>query len=160
MLVIFDIDGTLAMRGHRLGLKVQGADVYLGASCKDEPNLSLVAMLHALRAAGHAVEIWTGRNERHRPLTAAWLTRQGIPANLLQRMRPDSDDADATEAMPDDDLKQGWLLALAALPGLAIDDKPEVIAMFSRYGVCALLAVDLSGSSEKGVNREYSLAVD
>lgn len=101
--------------------------------------MALVSLLHTLRSAGHTVEIWTGRNERHRALSAAWLERQGIPAALLCRMRPDSDDADAPGAVPDSDLKQGWLMALPLLPSLAIDDKPDIVTMFARHGVCALL---------------------
>jgi len=144
MLIIFDIDGTLAIRDHRRGLKDQGADIYLAASMQDQPNMALVSLLNTLRAAGHTVQIWTGRNERHRALSAAWLERQGIPAALLCRMRPDSDDADAPGAMPDSDLKQGWLMALPVRPDLAIDDKPEVCSMFIAHGVYALLNAGLN----------------
>jgi hypothetical protein len=55
-------------------------------------------------------------------------------------MRPDSDDADSPHAMSDDDLKQQWLLALPNFPVLAIDDKPEICAMFERYGIHTLLS--------------------
>lgn len=142
MLIIFDIDGTLANRDARRHLKSQGSSVYLGASLADLPNPAVVEALNMLLAQGHAVEIWTGRNEWSRSITVQWLAQQGIDGTLLTRMRPNSDDADAFDATPDDRLKERWLHGLRALPALAFDDRYEICGMFTRHGVRAVLVCE------------------
>jgi phosphoglycolate phosphatase-like HAD superfamily hydrolase len=90
---VFDIDGVLADVRHRLhhvASRPKDWDAFFGAAPNDPPlsqGLGAVATAHR---AGHVVVYLTGRPERCRTATLAWLAEHGLPAGELS-MRDDSD---------------------------------------------------------------------
>jgi hypothetical protein len=90
---VFDIDGVLADVRHRLhhvASRPKDWDAFFGAAPQDPPlsdGLGAVATAHR---AGHVVVYLTGRPERCRTATLAWLAEHGLPAGELF-MRDDAD---------------------------------------------------------------------
>lgn len=136
MFVVFDLDGTLADVVHRLHHISNGRrdwDGFFDACDLDPPIVPVMDTFRALKAAGHHIEIWSGRSDRVRSKTEDWLARHGVePARL--RMRVDGDH------QPDDDLKESWLDP-CQLPDLIFDDRQKVVDMWRRRGItCAQVA--------------------
>ena len=130
-LVVFDLDGTLADVEHRRHLIQKPSrqwDAFF-AACTDDTLIEAAALaFRAHRAAGHRVEVWSGRSDAVRAETEDWLGRHGLaPARLL--MRP------ARDYTPDDDLKEAWLDRSDPAPSLVYDDRDKVVAMWRRRGV-------------------------
>ncbi|MFD9791171.1 hypothetical protein ACFWXK_09480 [Streptomyces sp. NPDC059070] len=91
-LAVFDLDGTLADSGHRQHF-LEGATrdwkAFFAAAPADPPLERGVAL--CLASAGECEVVYlTGRPERCRRDTLAWLAAQGLPAGALH-MRPDAD---------------------------------------------------------------------
>lgn len=68
---IFDIDGTLALRGER-------SPYDLSRVKDDKVNPPVLTVLRALRAQGFSILIFTGRDASSKQVTVDWLTAQGI----------------------------------------------------------------------------------
>jgi hypothetical protein len=128
---VFDIDGVVANVAHRVPLLTASPpdwEAFFGRAGRDTPlrqGLALVAEV----SRTHEVAWFTGRPERIRAATTAWLTAQGLPAGRLH-MRPDGDDRPASV------LKAAWLqeLARSREVALVVEDDDAVVA--------ALLAAD------------------
>lgn len=134
--VIFDLDGTLALIDHRRHL-VEGKDKdwdKFFAECKNDlPNWPVIRALHALIVAG--VECWivSGRSEAVRDMTVKWLNEHVWDTNVTPLiMRPVKD------TTPDDELKLKWLTD-GTLPRDRIlcsyDDRDKVVKMWRENGV-------------------------
>ncbi len=92
-IAVFDIDGVLADVRHRLHhvtARPKDWDAFFGAANADPPLAEGLNAVQTAARAGHAVMYLTGRPERCRAGTLAWLTEQGLPAGELF-MRADSD---------------------------------------------------------------------
>ncbi|MGW7266037.1 phosphatase domain-containing protein [Streptomyces sp. NPDC054842] len=91
-LAVFDLDGTLADTAHRqrfLERKPRDWDAFFAAAPHDPPLEEGVAL--ARDSAGECEVLYlTGRPERCRRDTLAWLAAQGLPEGTL-RMRRDDD---------------------------------------------------------------------
>jgi hypothetical protein len=138
LFVVFDLDGTLALIEHRLHF-IQGGrrnwPAFFRACGEDEPNAPIVTLYQDLKAAGHRVEIWSGRSDEVREATEAWLSVHVGEGVRVDRMRP------AGDYQSDVSLKEGWLLSEAEKPDLIIDDRRGVVEMWRRHGiVCAQVA--------------------
>ncbi len=101
---------------------------------KDGPIESTIHVFQTLWSTyGETIEIWSGRSERVRCKTQAWLLEQALPARSLTKMRPIGDNT------PDDQLKELWLhdaiVAEAKTIDYVFDDRPKVIRMWRRYGI-------------------------
>ncbi len=132
MFVVFDLDGTMADIDHRLftieGVK-QDWDSFYALCHEDEPIHEIIQVCQAMHAAGHWIEVWSGRMERCRVKTIAWLEAYGVPYCTLQ-LRPDGDER------PDTELKEEWLLAERhGPPALVFDDRRRLAEMWRRNGV-------------------------
>ena len=91
-LAVFDIDGVLAdvrHRLHHLQARPQRWEAFFLAADRDPLLDEGAARLRAAQAE-HDVVYLTGRPERNRGLTRAWLARHGLPTGPLH-MRPDHD---------------------------------------------------------------------
>jgi len=136
---IFDLDGTLALCGHRQHL-VQGKskdwDEFFRRCVDDEPNLPVVSLYHMLRAGAvwgrdasrRLVErrdffIFSGRSDAVRPATEQWLADAGIEYDLLLMRR----DGDFT---PDEELKRMWMQPYRDQIEMVFDDRDKVVAMW------------------------------
>ncbi|WJV44808.1 LNS2 domain-containing protein [Streptomyces flavofungini] len=91
-LAVFDLDGTLADTAHRqrfLERKPRDWAAFFAAAPKDPP-LPTGVRLALDTAADCDIVYLTGRPERCRADTEAWLAAQGLPEGPI-RMRPDHD---------------------------------------------------------------------
>ncbi|MFL6129939.1 MAG: hypothetical protein ACJ73E_12850 [Mycobacteriales bacterium] len=143
-LAVIDIDGVVADVRHRLHLiesRPKRWDEFFDRSADDPPLDTGVALVREL-ATDHDVVWLTGRPERNRRLTEAWLAAQGLPDGTLL-MRRDRDFRPAREA------KREQLRRLRADREIAVvvDDDPEVVATLSRDGFPVRLADWLPHSS-------------
>ena len=125
-LAVFDIDGVLADVRHRLvHLQSRPKDwdaFFTGAAC-DPAHREGLALAHEAAARGARVVYLSGRPERTRALTLAWLERVGAPQGPLL-LRAEGDRRPARV------IKVAALRSLAAQGPLAVlvDDDPDVVA--------------------------------
>lgn len=128
MKVIFDLDGTVALIGHRRHLTKEHWPSFERSCVTDQPNLPVIAVMKVLRAAGWMIEIWSARSEKVRGYTEDWLNDNDVRYNVL-RMRPEYDSRD------DAILKEEWLLAEEVKPDIVFDDRQKVVDMWRRNGI-------------------------
>jgi len=143
-LAVFDIDGVLAdvrHRLHHLQARPQRWEAFFSAADRD-PLLEEGASRLRAAQAGHDVVYLTGRPERNRRLTRAWLAHHGLPTGPLH-MRPDHDHRPARW------VKRNTLRRLAGTRRIAsvLDDDPAVVAVLEADGWPVELATWLPHSS-------------
>lgn len=137
-IVIFDLDGTLALIDHRRHL-VEGKEkdwkAFYAACVDDEPNHPVIAAFQSHRAAGHHCMVVSGRSDEVRAETEAWLFEhvyQGEGIAFAPIMRSEGD------FTPDDQLKRSWLND-GTIPRdrvlCAYDDRDKVVAMWRTEGI-------------------------
>jgi predicted kinase len=127
---IVDVDGTLALMAdrspyawHRVG--------------EDAPNPPVVELVRALRAAGNAILVVSGRDGVARAATLAWLDRHEIPHDLLLlRARGDARrDSVVKREIFDRRIRHVWQVR-----GV-LDDRDQVVRMWRHLGLtCAQVA--------------------
>lgn len=130
-LAVFDIDGVLADVRHRL-VHVERAPkdwgAFFGAAPDDPPLAEGVAL--ALAAADDCEIVYvTGRPERCRSDTSAWLEQHGLPDGQLVMRRP-RDHRPARLAKPEL-LKE---LSSARIVAVVVDDDPAVCDAYEAAG--------------------------
>lgn len=144
-LYIFDLDGTLALIGHRRHYVERGRHdwkSFYAACVDDEPNWPVIGVMESLRAFAD-VWIFSGRSDEVRQQTVEWLVRYTSFATS------DFDSAFGTQDVltmrregdytPDYALKKDWLDCMLVddrqrLAGV-FDDRDTVVAMWRRNGV-------------------------
>ena len=136
--VIFDLDGTLALIDERRALASKGNGkinwkIFFDPTniSLDKPNVPVIEMAKTLKAQGHSVVIFSGRDSISRTETIAWLNKFSVPFDVLQ-MRPEG------SFTPDDVLKQDWLDQL--FPDKSdilciFDDRDKVVKMWRSNGI-------------------------
>jgi len=136
MTYIFDLDGTLALTGHRDHL-IEGPrpdwDAFYRACVNDQPNMPVIQTLQKLTAShGVTVWIWTGRSAAVRTETVAWLDRHRIYYDEL-RMRS------LRDRRADTDLKREWLLSLSLVERCDLvavfEDRERVVQMWRENDI-------------------------
>lgn len=145
--LIVDLDGTLADVEHRIHHLAGEPDWNaFHADMENDPVIEGVAELVRLLKAGApaddpiAVLAVTARHDdpRHEATTRAWLELANVPFDRLY-MRRDAD------ARPDVIIKAEILdriLEDGYLPQWALDDRPDIIAMWRTHGITALQCAD------------------
>lgn len=136
--VIFDLDGTLALIDDRRALaakpngKINWKVFFDPKNIQlDQPNLPVIAMAKMLKAQGHSVVIFSGRDSISRVQTIDWLNQHGVPFDVL-KMRPQG------SFTPDDVLKQDWLDQLFPDKNDVLcifDDRDKVVKMWRDNGI-------------------------
>jgi len=130
-LAVFDLDGTLAdvrHRLHHLERRPRAWDAFFDAARDDPPLPAGVAL--ALESARECDVVYvTGRPERCRADTQAWLRRHGLPGGRLA-MRAAGDRRPARTAKPE------LLRRIAAgrVVAVVVDDDEQVCAAYERQG--------------------------
>ncbi len=128
---VIDLDGVLAdvrHRLHHLSGRPKDWEAFF-AGIPDDPPLSAGVELVRLLAMDHEVVYVTGRPERTRAVTEAWLARHGLPGGRLV-MRRDGDRRPARVAKPE--LVRS--LARRRPVALVVDDDEAVCAAFAAAG--------------------------
>ncbi len=136
-MAVLDIDGVVAdvrHRLHHLASRPQDWESFFGAAA-DDPLLPEGRDLAVELAATYDLIYLTGRPQRSRPATAAWLGRHRLPPGELV-MRPDADRRPARL------FKRECLQAVSAVRPvvLVVDDDPEVISLLHAVGFATRLA--------------------
>ena len=137
MLVVFDIDGTLADNHHRIDyVRTTPKDwAKYDAGIHDDAVIEPVAeVFHSLKAAGNTIVFATGRNERTRDATMKWLQDNrfwNYTAKLYMRAADDFRHDDIVK------FKQlGQIIAdYGKKPDMWFDDRPRVVRAIRARGV-------------------------
>ena len=131
MLVLVDIDGTLALRNGRNPFEWDRVDT-------DQPNMPVVSCVRALSNQGYEIVFVTGREEFLRESTMGWIQKHvGINGRLLMRVtgdyRPDV-------VVKSEFIEQEVINAKDVL--LVFDDRDSVVKMWrEKFGlVCFQVA--------------------
>jgi hypothetical protein len=151
-MAIVDLDGVLADVRHRLPCidgRHKDWDAFFAAIPDDPPLAEGFAVVGRLLADGHDVVLLTGRPERARADTEAWLARHGLP-RLRVVMRRDVDRRPARQ------LKRSLVRRLAAGRTLAavVDDDPAVCDALEADGWPVLRADWMDRSAPLQVAQE------
>lgn len=134
-MIIFDLDGTLALNKHREHFLLQDPKDWDGwhAACgEDEPNYWPIWLLQGFLRHGLHVEVWSGRSNIVRNETMNWFGRhvwEPHGKTCPVRMR---NHGDWTE---DSELKLRWMMESLHKPELVFDDRDRVVAMWRAHGV-------------------------
>jgi phosphoglycolate phosphatase-like HAD superfamily hydrolase len=137
MLVVFDIDGTLANCEHRLAF-VRSKPKNWPAFDAGIPNDSVIAPVaeafHSLKAAGNEIIFASGRNERSRDATMKWLQDNrfwNYTAKLYMRKADDFRGDDIVKREILDEIVADW----GRKPDMVFDDRPRVVRMWRDEGI-------------------------
>jgi phosphoglycolate phosphatase-like HAD superfamily hydrolase len=137
--VIFDVDGTLCdvrhIRHHvqssQEGVKFRPNFQKFHSESIDSPAHDEVRRLALkVRALGMAVLVVTGREARWRSLTMLWMAKHDIPYDELWNRHE-------KDYRPDHVIKSEIQVEISKryLPILAVDDRPDIIRVWSTAGI-------------------------
>lgn len=143
MLVVFDIDGTLANIEHRIHhvrTKPKNWKKFREEIKNDKPYPEMRNLLMKLRAADCTILYCTGRSNEERQETTQWLSDHIYDFDLLQDhsrlyMRPDKD------YRQDDIIKVELLQEIVkdhGVPDLWFDDRSRVVDAIRGQGIRVL----------------------
>ena len=143
-IVIFDLDGTLALIDDRrdLSTKDNGKfdwDVFFNPDniSLDLPNQPVIDMANLLHKQGFRIFILSGRSDVTQDATLDWLRKHNVPFDHLQ-MRPQK-----LLYLPDNDLKQSWLDAIGKdNVAMVFDDRNQVVDMWRQNGLTCFQVAD------------------
>ena len=145
-IVIFDLDGTLALIDKRRALATKNGkmdwDVFFNADNikLDVPNTPVITMAQSLHSQGFKIVIFSGRSKVSYRTTRQWLIQNDIPFDMLQ-MRPTDD---YHHYMKDSALKQMWLDTLIDKDDVfaVFDDRNQVVDMWRSNGLTCFQVAD------------------
>ena len=137
MLVVFDIDGTLANIEHRLDYvrsQPKNWEAFDAGIPNDEVNEPVAQMFWVLKLQPkHTIIFASGRNERSRQATENWLRKNALNGYQKLYMRKTDD------RRCDDIVKQEILDQIVAdygrKPDMVFEDRPRVVRMWRDNGI-------------------------
>ena len=144
-IVIFDLDGTLALIDTRralatdIGTGKMNWDIFFDPKHidLDVPNQQVIDMANMLHSQGYLIYIFSGRSDKTEDATIDWLDKHNVNYDLLQ-MRPQN-----LLYMPDNDLKQGWLNMIGRdKVAMVFDDRNQVVDMWRSNGLMVFQVAD------------------
>ena len=143
-IVIFDLDGTLALIDKRRDLatkdngKMDWAKFFNPDNIDlDTPNQTVIDMANLLHSQGYLIYIFSGRSDKTEDATKDWLDKHNVNYDLLQ-MRPQG-----LLYKPDNDLKQDWLNVIKKdTVAMVFDDRNQVVDMWRKNGLTTFQVAD------------------
>ena len=136
MLIVFDIDGTLANIDHRLDYvrsKPKNWAAFDAGIPNDKVNAPVAEVFRQMADFGHDVVLASGRNERSRQATEQWLFDNHLRCYEKLYMRK------ADDFRSDDIVKQEILDQIVRdfgkKPDMVFDDRPRVVRMWRDNGI-------------------------
>jgi len=135
--IIFDLDGTLALiEERRLKSIKPNGKLDWGKFCDpslikyDKPNTPVIKMAQLFAEAGYSIYIFSGRSDRSKLTTQAWLSRNRVPYHKLVMRKQKN-------YTPDEILKERWLDKYADKDDvfLVVDDRQKVVDMWRSLGL-------------------------
>jgi hydroxymethylpyrimidine pyrophosphatase-like HAD family hydrolase len=139
MVVIFDLDGTLANIEHRRHLVTNGNnqwDKFYKECINDEVNPVVSLICKTLKKSGFNIAILSGRSDIVKEETIKWLKDNYIEYDYLYMRKKD-------DYTPDEKLKEKWLRKLRneEMVLCIFDDRQKVVDMWREQGfVCFQVA--------------------
>jgi phosphoglycolate phosphatase-like HAD superfamily hydrolase len=137
MLIVFDLDGTLANIEHRLAFvrsKPKNWAAFDAGIPNDKVNPYVAEAFHALKNAGNKVIFASGRNEHSRTATVDWLQKNDFWTYTSKLYMRKADDFRG-----DDIVKREILDEIIAdygkKPDMVFDDRPRVVRMWREAGI-------------------------
>jgi hypothetical protein len=135
MIVVFDLDGTIADCSHRLHY-IEGAspdwEAFQDMIWKDSPILPMVELWRALDADVNTIIVCSGRPESARNATLTWLKSYELRFDAVH-LRPEGD------YRPAHIVKEKMLRKISdkegALPALVFEDDELCVNMWRRNGI-------------------------
>ena len=147
-IVIFDLDGTLALIDLRREISIgddgkRDWDVFFDPKMisLDDPNIPVVEMARLFRNNGFFIVILSGRSKATKDATKDWLKKHDVPFNIL-KMIPTSK---KWHFMKDSDLKKHWLDDLFPDKDqifAVFDDRNQVVDMWRDNGLTTFQVAD------------------
>ena len=142
-IVIFDLDGTLALIDKRRDIstkdngKMDWSKFFNPDMIDlDDPNTPVIQMAKLL-SSSHRIFILSGRSDVTQDATLDWLRKHNVPFDHLQ-MRPQK-----LLYLPDNDLKQSWLDAIGKdNVAMVFDDRNQVVDMWRKNGLTCFQVAD------------------
>jgi len=136
-IVIFDLDGTLALIDKRRGISTKDNgkmdwDKFFDPKNInfDIPNQTVIDMADMLSQQGFTIWILSGRSDVTHQATIDWLSKHNVNYDKLV-MRPQNH-----LYMPDNDLKQMWLDSIGKdNVAMVFDDRQQVVDMWRDNGL-------------------------
>ena len=143
-IVIFDLDGTLALIDKRRDLatkdngKMDWAKFFNSDNIDlDTPNQPVIDMANMLYSQDYIIYILSGRSDKTEDATIAWLDKHNVNYDLLI-MRPQNQ-----LYKKDSDLKQGWLDTIGKdRVSMVFDDRNQVVDMWRQNGLPTFQVAD------------------
>jgi len=143
-IVIFDLDGTLALIDSRreLSIKDNGKmdwDTFFNPKfiSLDDPNQPVIDMANMLFTTGYTIWILSGRSDVTHTATTDWLLKHDVWYDQIL-MRPQD-----KLYMPDNDLKQMWLDTIGVdNVAMVFDDRNQVVDMWRQNGLQVFQVAD------------------
>lgn len=136
MLILFDIDGTVADGAHReVLLRGETPDwaAFLEASKYDPAFPAMKAFVNLAVAGGWDLVFATGRSDVFRPMTRRWLD------GVLDQVNPALFMRDEHDTRHDVDVKRDMLAAIqnwfGRMPDMAFEDRLPVAEMYREHGI-------------------------
>lgn len=128
---ILDLDGTLVdVRTIRHLIQTKGYDAFHMASATCPPNDHVVEAVRKSHDEGLVNLVFTGRMERHRALSIAWLGRHRVPyAHMWMRHEGDYRKDFVVKKQMFDDASQTYDIVHAW------DDRPDIIDLWHFLNV-------------------------
>ena len=160
-IVIFDLDGTLALIDKRRAIAgiTPGAPESSNPQMDwkafldpknipfDEPNVPVIKMAQMLKSQGYTIVIFSGRSKATKDATMTWLSGHDVPFDVLKMRPADRDSGGYWHFMKDSDLKQHWLDDI--FPGdekdnifAVFDDRQQVVDMWRDNGLTVFQVAD------------------
>ena len=145
-IVIFDLDGTLALIDKRRALATKNGkmdwDVFFDRDNikLDVPNTPVITMAQTLHSQGFTIVIFSGRSKVSYRTTRQWLIQNDVPFDDLHMRSTHKDE----HYMKDSDLKQMWLDALINKDDVfaVFDDRQQVVDMWRKNGLTTFQVAD------------------
>jgi len=135
MLVVFDIDGTLANIEHRLDYvrsKPKNWKAFDAGIPNDKVNYPVADVFWALRDKA-TILLASGRNERSRKATVEWLNRNSFGSYAKLYMRK-SDDF-RNDSIVKREMLDEIIADYGKKPDMVFDDRPRVVNMWRDAGI-------------------------
>ena len=138
MLIVCDLDGTVAKITHRVHYvrtNPRNYEAFSAAIPLDTPEKEVIGVINALHSAGHKVVFASGRGEQDREVTLNWMVEHigewVLNTNLYMRKKKDyrSDEIIKTEILSQIESELG------SKPDIAIDDRLNVCRMWHSHGI-------------------------
>ena len=138
--VIVDVDGTLAefnpndVQDWVLGAKKDWVP-FLEFMADARPIAEIKRLVEILKTSGQTIIICSGRPDKYKGYTVAWLEKNNIPFDAVY-LRAESDDLIADEVVKQKLLDQMHEDGLK--PWLVLDDRSDVVNFWREAGLCCL----------------------